>query len=276
MNLVAYQANRFSPLFWLFIACSVLIHAYFLWVWYPARFGTPAGNAEKTVLPVRIQFKQPEPPKNTIPEKPKTAVKPQISKPPQPTQKKMEPPKPKEVVEKIKTPPKKPPKIQKSDAYIPPPPPTPPEPVQKQEPIAETESITQPVKHIPPMQPTVKPTTSPIIEDAKPVKLKKEEPRYAKGVEDNYKSLLISWIRRFKQYPSYMRKNGVEGTSVLRFTVNQYGEITNANISKSSGYSALDRATLRMLQRALPLPAAPEGFSRTNLTVTVPVEYNLD
>jgi protein TonB len=45
-------------------------------------------------------------------------------------------------------------------------------------------------------------------------------------------------------YPSSLRKQGIEGVTVLRFTLGQNGEVASVYVAQSSGYPEFDRAAL--------------------------------
>jgi len=62
-------------------------------------------------------------------------------------------------------------------------------------------------------------------------------------------------IERAKRYPPAARRTGLEGRTLLRFTITPGGEVDAASVARSSGYSLLDAAALETVRRAAPYPA---------------------
>ncbi|WP_415918962.1 energy transducer TonB family protein [Tateyamaria sp. SN6-1] len=58
-------------------------------------------------------------------------------------------------------------------------------------------------------------------------------------------------------------KVGSRGTAVVSFRVSGAGTIASVSIARSSGSAQLDRAALRVVQRAAPFPAPPAGAQRS-------------
>ncbi len=54
----------------------------------------------------------------------------------------------------------------------------------------------------------------------------------------------------------------VRGTTVIAFTIGSDGRLADAQVARSSGSSALDRAALKIVHRAAPFPPPPEGARR--------------
>ena len=73
----------------------------------------------------------------------------------------------------------------------------------------------------------------------------------------NWKSELVARLERAKRYPSEAQSRGEQGVSQLAFSVDRGGGVHNARIVRSSGSSALDSATLALVERAAPLPPPP-------------------
>ena len=286
-NLINYPVSKHSVLFWVIVvALSLICHAYVFWWWRHSRFGQENAIAKTSILPISIRFKKPQ----ITPKKPVVRAVESIKETPEPIAKITPKPAPKTIekaeqkpkVQPQKTVIKKVPKIKAKE--IPKPvaskkPDVKPKVIKpvvapQKQPAVKTQSKQLPKPQAQPVAPAPTSVTKvqKIIPQAQPI-ISPEKPELSKGVTDNYKSLLISWIRRFKEYPDYMRARGVQGTSVLQFTVNRYGEVTHTAIVASSGHRMLDRSTLRMLQRALPLPPAPKGYTKQQVVITVPVEY---
>ncbi len=63
------------------------------------------------------------------------------------------------------------------------------------------------------------------------------------------------------------------GITVMRFTIERSGQLTNIQIDKSSGYPALDLLAQRALLYTRQLPPLPTAFTESSLTVHLVFEY---
>ena len=101
-----------------------------------------------------------------------------------------------------------------------------------------------------------------------------DDPRAAQESRDWY-ALIAAHLERNKRYPREARRDGLQGTPTVRFTVDRRGRVSNVSIRASSGHIALDEATVDLMQRVSPLPAMPRSMGRDSVTVTLPIEYTL-
>ena len=77
-------------------------------------------------------------------------------------------------------------------------------------------------------------------------------------------------IQQNINYPRLARTMGWQGKVVVEFTVSADGEITDLQIIKSSGFSALDQNALKTIKKAAPFPNPPAPAR-----LVVPVVYRL-
>lgn len=91
----------------------------------------------------------------------------------------------------------------------------------------------------------------------------------------NWKSELVARLQRYKRYPSEAQARGEQGVAHLAFSVDRNGGVHNAHIVRSSGSSLLDHATLDLIARAAPLPAPPPEVRGAQISIVVPINYNL-
>ncbi len=91
----------------------------------------------------------------------------------------------------------------------------------------------------------------------------------------NWKSLLVSRLERYKQYPAEAQARGDHGVAQLAFSVDRSGGVHHARIQRSSGSSALDAATLALIARAAPLPPPPPEVAGAQIAIVVPIRYNI-
>jgi periplasmic protein TonB len=149
----------------------------------------------------------------------------------------------------------------------------PPAPVQEQqpEPPPPPEEVTPPEP-----EPEVVP---PEPEPPKPIE---EKQVTAPPVVTIPRSLLATWqgrlaahIERFKRYPADARSRGEQGLARVAFTIDHQGHLLESRIVQSSGSPSLDQETLDMLARAQPMPAPPSGTPDRELSLVVPVRFNI-
>lgn len=89
---------------------------------------------------------------------------------------------------------------------------------------------------------------------------------------DRWQSRLMSHLERRKRYPAESRSNREQGTVMVRFSIDNSGNVLSVSLSRSSGYPALDRAVVEMVRAASPVPAPPPGVSKT---IVAPVQFSL-
>jgi protein TonB len=90
-----------------------------------------------------------------------------------------------------------------------------------------------------------------------------------------WKMELVARLQRYKRYPSEAQARGEQGVAQLAFSVDRNGGVHDARIVRSSGSSALDRATLDLIARAAPLPAPPPQVRGARIAIVVPINYSL-
>jgi len=77
------------------------------------------------------------------------------------------------------------------------------------------------------------------------------------------------------KYPRHARKMGWEGTTLLRVFVNQKGETKFIEISRSSGFAALDKAAMKAVKRWRFHPAR-SGDKSVESWVKIPIVFDLE
>lgn len=98
--------------------------------------------------------------------------------------------------------------------------------------------------------------------------------RYARLTRD-YRSTLLRLIERHKYYPIHARRNGLEGTSTVAFTVNRNGAIGDISLARSSGTTLLDQAAVQTIIRINNAPPFPADIKRSQWSFAIPIAYNL-
>jgi protein TonB len=82
---------------------------------------------------------------------------------------------------------------------------------------------------------------------------------------------LATMITRIRS--AWNQNQGAKGTSLIRFTINRDGSITDATIFKPSGTLTLDTAALRAVLATRTLPPLPDAFTNPTLTMRLSFEY---
>jgi protein TonB len=72
---------------------------------------------------------------------------------------------------------------------------------------------------------------------------------------------------------SWQQNQGTSGQTLVKFTIQRDGTLTNAEIERPSGTSTLDLAALRAILSTRTLPPLPEAFPNPTLTVHLNFQY---
>ncbi|MCP4125890.1 MAG: energy transducer TonB, partial [Gammaproteobacteria bacterium] len=97
----------------------------------------------------------------------------------------------------------------------------------------------------------------------------------SKRLSREYRSTLLRLIERNKYYPLRARRRGMEGKSLVAFTVKRNGEIRNISLSRSSKQQLLDQAAIQTIRRLGKAPPLPRGINRSHWRFVVPISYNI-
>lgn len=84
-----------------------------------------------------------------------------------------------------------------------------------------------------------------------------------------YLSTMLSLIRR-----NWDEKQQASGATVMKFTIQRNGLLTDITVERSSGYAALDFMAERSLRITRQLPPLPAAFTGPDLSVHLVYEYN--
>lgn len=77
-----------------------------------------------------------------------------------------------------------------------------------------------------------------------------------------------------KEYPPLLRDGGIGGTVIVQVLVGERGIVQEAQVSKSSGHPALDRAALRIARVARFVPAVDDG-ELLSVWTTIPITFKV-
>lgn len=92
-----------------------------------------------------------------------------------------------------------------------------------------------------------------------------------------YEQHLIEWINRYKRYPLAAQKRHQQGVVTAAFTIDGSGYLKSYEIASTSGYKLLDKAVIKMLKRANPMPEVPMEIreGKSSFSYTVPIVFSL-
>jgi protein TonB len=92
-----------------------------------------------------------------------------------------------------------------------------------------------------------------------------------------YEQQLLAWLNQYKYYPSAAQKRRQQGIVTVAFTINAKGYIQSYTIETTSGYKLLDKAVIKMLKRANPMPNVPVNLqgSKQRFSYAVPIVFGL-
>ena len=93
---------------------------------------------------------------------------------------------------------------------------------------------------------------------------------------DAYKGLVFQRLEKHKRYPRFAERSGLNGRVVLRFTVRWDGEVIESEILDIVGHNSFGDAAMRALKRVGQLPPFPSEIRRRQITMDVPIVYQLE
>jgi len=90
-----------------------------------------------------------------------------------------------------------------------------------------------------------------------------------------WRSQILALVERNKRYPEAARSRREQGITQVRFMLDRKGQVSNAEVTQSSGSSALDGEAIALLQRAQPFPAPPDSFEGQSVAVRLPIRFTV-
>jgi TonB family protein len=84
-----------------------------------------------------------------------------------------------------------------------------------------------------------------------------------------YVALMLDAIKR-----NWDQNQQAAGVTVMKYTIQRDGRITDVQLERSSGYPALDYMAQRSLQLTRQLQPLPSAFTEPSLTVSLTFEYS--
>ena len=90
-----------------------------------------------------------------------------------------------------------------------------------------------------------------------------------------YGAAVLAAIAQQRRYPRQARQRGQEGTVLMAVTVSREGQLVDARINSSSGYSRLDKASLAAARAVDRFPLAPSRLSGNEFSFAIPVRFEI-
>jgi len=116
-------------------------------------------------------------------------------------------------------------------------------------------------------------------------KLKEPEPEVTeetvkmKEVEEEamlrYQDMIKQKIEEARRYPSWAKKQGIEGTVNMTFAVLSNGSTRDIRVTYSSGFKILDIEAVNTVKRASPFPPIPAEFKLTESRMEITIIFSL-
>ncbi len=94
-------------------------------------------------------------------------------------------------------------------------------------------------------------------------------------LEAQYLAELRTWLERHKHYPSNARRANQQGRVVLKFLINQAGDLVHYEVVNGTQYSILEQAAIKSLKKSSPMPPIPADLQMAQLELIVPFDYVL-
>jgi len=88
-----------------------------------------------------------------------------------------------------------------------------------------------------------------------------------------WRSSVAALLERNKRYPADARND--RGIAQVAFSLDRNGRVMSSRIVTTSGSPALDREALEMIKRSQPFPPPPSALPGTEVSLTVPVRFNM-
>lgn len=91
----------------------------------------------------------------------------------------------------------------------------------------------------------------------------------------SFSGTLRSWLERHKRYPQEARNQSQQGIVLLSFVMDRSGRVLSHRIQRGSGHDLLDSEVRSLIARAQPLPSIPDMMGKSQMAVTVPIQFKI-
>ena len=101
------------------------------------------------------------------------------------------------------------------------------------------------------------------------------QPAADSAAVSSWKSRVITLLEHNKRYPAEAAARREQGVAQLSFSIDRTGRMVARQIVRSSGSAALDREALALAHRAQPFPPPPSALPGENISLIVPIRFNI-
>lgn len=113
-------------------------------------------------------------------------------------------------------------------------------------------------------------------EEAKKISVDEDSNKLSvEDIRNRYFRYIVTKIEQAKIYPLSEQKKGHEGRIVLQLYILKSGQVKKVSILQQSRYSALTKASVDSIKRALPFRAFPSGIPDDELIVKLKMDFFL-
>lgn len=95
------------------------------------------------------------------------------------------------------------------------------------------------------------------------------------GLEERYSIELRQLFEKYKTYPLIAKKLGHQGKVVVRFSLNDKGEVLKSEVLNPSASEILNKAALELVKKIHGVKPFPEGLQKASWDFEIPVEYKM-
>jgi protein TonB len=88
-----------------------------------------------------------------------------------------------------------------------------------------------------------------------------------------WRSSIAALLERNKRYPHDGHNN--RGIAQVTFSIDRKGRLVSSRLIASSGSPSLDREAIEMVKRSQPFPPPPAALAGAEISLTVPVRFNM-
>jgi len=90
-----------------------------------------------------------------------------------------------------------------------------------------------------------------------------------------YQDIVKQRIESARHYPSWARKQNIQGETSIKFTILSNGAVGKINLIRSSGFQILDQETIATIQRANPFPPLPKEVNLSSVQMELSLVFKL-
>jgi len=95
------------------------------------------------------------------------------------------------------------------------------------------------------------------------------------ATSNSYLKMVKLKIEKHKKYPDKARIRQIEGSVTIRFLITSEGEVSAAEVVKTSRYEVLDTAALKAVKDAAPFPKPPKRFFKGEVPLEITIVFEL-